>query len=114
MNIEDHIKFVNSETKDKRIDVTLHFENNDGYYDCEIHYDHIPVAYFNTTTGGITAIVFELHKYTDKNKPYWGDMTEEDEKTRKDIEYLQERGVIFDVEERHTIQYSIKFEQGFY
>jgi hypothetical protein len=112
--IEEHIRFLGGEVPKKDINVTLHYQNNDGYYDCEIHYDGIPVAYFDTSGGGIVAIVFELHYYTRKNKQFWDNLRNANAEVLRDIQYLESKGVDFDVKERHTKQYCIKLEQGFY
>ena len=79
------IKFVEGNYKrDPELTPSLEFTESDGYYDCSICLNGIVVAYFDSTTGGINLIPFEVGpRFTD------GGQIEE-------VRELEKHGVQFD------------------
>lgn len=97
------LQFVSSEP-DANVYVTpsLKFSNEGGYQDCTLYIDHIPVAYFDNLTGGLTLVPIELGPYIS------GDDTES--KT-----YLESKGFELDAVPKKNpdfVDYYIKISKG--
>jgi len=81
---------------------SLKFEDCGKYKDCTLYIDHIPVAYFDNVTGGLTLIPIETGPYVS------GDDT-------ANLEYLGSRGFALSTEVKKDpkfINYYIKVFKG--
>lgn len=99
------IDFINKNSKiNDRLSPTIKFEHIGEYYDATICLDDIPVAYFDNSTGGLCLVPFEIGPHLVDG----GDA--------KDVDYLESRGVIFNVSERRSsgktvYEYRIKVDE---
>ncbi|SRR5260221_165861 len=77
------INFIPKDYKiNEAVTPSIKFSDSDGYMDATIYIDHVPIAYFDTDTGGLNLVAFETGSYYTSD----GDMEE--------IKYLESKGII--------------------